>query len=116
MDPMFIVLLVGFLTWVVYVYNLFCLRPRRIRNRLGIQGIAGPPPFLFFGNILDMKKIESTAAKSKQQNAAKSLHDYFDSVFPHFDLWRKDHGRDFQSPSWQLVIYVLDQSQLLRCP
>lgn len=98
-SPMFIVTVVGFLTWVVYVYNLFWLRPQRIRNRLGIQGIAGPPPRLFFGNILDMKKIESTAAKSKQQKAAKGLHDYFDSVFPHFELWRTAHGRVFQSPS-----------------
>ncbi|KAJ9680496.1 hypothetical protein PVL29_019732 [Vitis rotundifolia] len=60
------VVLGGFL----HIYNALALNPRRLGSKLGKEGIRGPPPFLLFGNVSEMKRIQL----QNQSTAPKDLH------------------------------------------
>ncbi|KAM7266912.1 hypothetical protein ACFE04_009078 [Oxalis oulophora] len=70
-----------------------------IRKKLHEQGIDGPPPSFFYGNLPELERIQSKAAMKKklemsEKNQKENLiaHDYTSSIFPHFDQWRKQYG------------------------
>ncbi|MQM07038.1 hypothetical protein Taro_039867 [Colocasia esculenta] len=71
-----------------FVYEVFWARPERMRAKLRRQGIGGPPRTLFFGNTLDMKRIQAEE-KGRKVNG----HDYAAILFPFLDRWRKKYGK-----------------------
>lgn len=87
----FWVALLGLAALFFYFYNTVWLKSKRIREKLRIQGIKGPPPASFFsGNMSEMQKISQA---TKAPNHAEIVsHDYTSTLFPYFEQWRKEYG------------------------
>ncbi|KAG5133693.1 hypothetical protein JHK82_024881 [Glycine max] len=68
----------------------------RVRKRLQMQGIKGPPPSFLHGNLPDMQRIQSQAKAASTCNSNHSdqflAHDYTTTLFPYFEHWRKQYG------------------------
>ncbi|KAF8378966.1 hypothetical protein HHK36_028392 [Tetracentron sinense] len=61
---------------------LILLEPERRRSKIQRQGIGGPTPSFLYGNIPQMKKIQSGAAKASREDHHIS-HNWASSVFPY---------------------------------
>lgn len=89
-------LLVGLTCFPTYLYHLFWFKPERIRNKHQEQGIHGPTPSFFSGNIPDVRKIHLEMAQRRAQdggNTDRAAHDYISRLLPHIEKWRNDYGR-----------------------
>ncbi|XP_072997583.1 cytochrome P450 714D1-like isoform X2 [Typha latifolia] len=82
------VILLGFCSSVIYLYVTTWLKLRRVQDMLRKQGIEGPSPSLFSGNLSAMKK-RTVPTKEIERGC---YHDYTKYIFPYFDRWRKDYG------------------------
>lgn len=84
---------VGIFSWILYVYGSLWYNSQRVRRKLQMQGIRGPPPSSFLhGNLPDMQRIKSQASLSKPNYDQFLAHDYSAALFPYFQHWRKQYG------------------------
>lgn len=69
--------------------SFYWLTPRRIRKRMAEQGVYGPNPRPFTGNILDVVELvkESTA-----NDMSSISHDIVDRLLPYYSAWTKQYG------------------------
>ncbi|TKY64782.1 Cytokinin hydroxylase [Spatholobus suberectus] len=74
--------------------NLSCywLTPLRIKKIMEMQGVRGPKPRFFTGNILDMASLVS---KTTSQDMKTISHDIVGRLLPHFLLWSSQFGKRF---------------------
>ncbi|KAI5432426.1 hypothetical protein KIW84_036242 [Lathyrus oleraceus] len=74
--------------------NLSCylLTPLRIKKIMEMQGVRGPKPRFFTGNILDMASLVS---KSTSQDMKTISHDIVGRLLPHFLLWTSQFGKRY---------------------
>lgn len=92
------ILVIGVLGLAFRAYGKAIAEQWRVRRKLAMQGVKGPPPSLFRGNVPEMQRIQSQAMiKSKQYSSGDSIiaHDYTSSLFPYLDHWRKQYGMVF---------------------
>ncbi|KAK7277202.1 hypothetical protein RIF29_18353 [Crotalaria pallida] len=94
--------LVGFVVLVLYVFNVLVLKPRSLRAKLQRQGINGPTPHFFFGNIPEMKstllQVQSTKQDKEGDENDHDLslsHTWPSTMFPHVQKWRNRYGSMF---------------------
>jgi len=99
MKLVFSVAVVGVLSWILYVYGSLWLESQRVRKRIQMQGIKGPPPSFLYGNLSDMQRIQAQAATLAKASISTSkgsdqyvAHDYTATLFPYFEHWRKQYG------------------------
>jgi hypothetical protein len=85
--------LLGF-SLLLYLYKKIWLNPEKVREKFRCQGINGPKPSLFIGNILNMKRIKKEAKmqSKEEQTGAHLVCDYTSVIFPYLILWRKAYG------------------------
>nr|UAK14962.1 cytochrome P450 714A38 [Iberis amara] len=90
-----LIIIVGVLGLGIGLIGKVMVEQWRVRRRLRLQGVKGPPPSLFRGNVPEMQKIQSqTIINSKHYSAYNIIaHDYTSSLFPYLDHWRKQYGR-----------------------
>ncbi|KAH1265574.1 Cytochrome P450 714A1 [Glycine max] len=90
------VAIVGILSWILFVYGNLWHESQRVRKRIQMQGIKGPPPSFLHGNLPDMQRIQSQAKAASTCNSNHSdqflAHDYTTTLFPYFEHWRKQYG------------------------
>lgn len=85
--------LVGILSWIFYIYGTLWYNSQRVRRKLRMQGIRGPPPSSFLhGNLPDMQRITSQASNISKDNDQFLAYDYSAALFPYFQHWRKQYG------------------------
>jgi hypothetical protein len=85
--------LVGILSWIFYIYGTLWYNSQRVRRKLRMQGIRGPPPSSFLhGNLPDMQRITSRASNISKDNDQFLAYDYSAALFPYFQHWRKQYG------------------------
>ncbi|KAM7261179.1 hypothetical protein ACFE04_026654 [Oxalis oulophora] len=77
------------------LYNDFFLKPKRLRSKLEKQGIRGPPPFPFLGNLPQIKAMKMEQVKGKDNKSTSISHDWVQSLFPHFLKWKNEYGPVF---------------------
>ncbi|KAF8007891.1 hypothetical protein BT93_K1783 [Corymbia citriodora subsp. variegata] len=108
--------LVGFTCLFVYLYNLFWRKPLWLRKKLQHQGINGPAPSFFVGNIPDIKKIqlEMQAMKIQQSIGNRVSHDYMSHLFPHIEKWGADYGPVFAFTLGNMVIVCISDFDIVR--
>ena len=110
MKLVFSVAVVGILSWIFYVYGNLWHESQRVRKRLQMQGIKGPPPSFLHGNLPDMQRIQSQAKAASTSNSNHSdqflAHDYTATLFPYFE---------HKISIWLLMtIYFLCENSLLH--
>ncbi|XP_061348656.1 cytokinin hydroxylase-like [Gastrolobium bilobum] len=74
--------------------NLSCylFTPLRIKKIMEMQGVRGPKPRFFTGNILD---IASLVSKATSQEMKTISHDIVGRLMPHFLVWSSQYGKRF---------------------
>jgi len=92
------ILLGAVLVLLIHVFNVLVLRPRSMRAKLQKQGIKGPSPHFYFGNIPEMKNIllqvhstPATEDKEKDEDFSVS-HKWPFTLFPHVQKWINQYG------------------------
>ena len=85
--------LLSLVFFLMHVCYTVLLKSERIKRKLRMQGIQGPPPSFLYGNLLEMQKIQlNTLKASSFQSPDFIAHDYTSTVFPYFEQWRKEYG------------------------
>ena len=74
------------------LYHALVLKPKRIRSKLRRQGIKGPSPVFFYGNIPEMKSIHLQTRSMAATNSDELSHAWPAAVFPHLQQWRNEYG------------------------
>jgi hypothetical protein len=97
-----VVALGAVLVVLIHFLYVFVLRPKSLRSKLHKQGIHGPSPHFFFGNILEIKTLllqqQESQAKHKQEEEDKDVcvsisHNWTSNLLPHIHKWRKQYGQ-----------------------
>ena len=89
----------GFIVLLMQLYNLLVLKPKLLKAKLQRQGIRGPSPSFFFGNIPEMKRIQlqvhstpKTTATKERDHSDAIAHDWPSTLFPHLEQGRNKYG------------------------
>ncbi|KAK7317048.1 hypothetical protein RJT34_00957 [Clitoria ternatea] len=116
MKVVFSVAVVGILSWIVYVYGDLWQKSQRVRRRLKMQGIRGPPPSFLHGNLPDMQRIQSQAKSPTSNNHSDQFlaHDYTATLFPYFEHWRKQYGLLYTYSTGMKQHLYVNQPDLVR--
>ncbi|RZC02538.1 Cytochrome P450 714C2 isoform H, partial [Glycine soja] len=107
------------LVLLMHVFNVLVLRPRSLRAKLHRQGIHGPSPHFYFGNIPKMKTLllqvqlaPTTQVNDKVQRVSLS-HKWPFPLFPHIQKWINQYGKStylFKDPGPLLGQGILSSS------
>ncbi|MED6185007.1 hypothetical protein PIB30_052874 [Stylosanthes scabra] len=98
-----IIIIVGGISIILMcVYGEEWSKSQRIRRKLRMQGIKGPPPSSFLhGNLPDINRINKSAHQQAEAVHTNSYDhhrhphqelDFTASLFPYFEHWRKQYG------------------------
>ncbi|KAK6935906.1 Cytochrome P450 [Dillenia turbinata] len=83
---------------LLYLFSKLYPKLASVPLKLQRQHVRGPVPSLILGNIPEMKRIQSIAAKSqipcKQNDPLRAL-DYSQTLFPYFKHWTHQYGKTF---------------------
>ena len=111
----------GFIVLLMQLYNLLVLKPKLLRAKLRRQGIRGPSPSFFFGNIPEMKRIQLQVHATPKTTATKEYdhpdaiaHDWPSTIFPHLEQWRNEYGTSLAISSLSLPKQVEIQFRELK--
>ncbi|KAJ7971215.1 putative Cytochrome P450 [Quillaja saponaria] len=87
------VIFVSLLIKVAYdTLSCYWLTPRRIKKIMERQGVRGPKPRPFTGNILDMASFVS---KSTSCDMDSIHHNIVSRLLPHYVVWSQQYGKRF---------------------
>ncbi|XP_059659818.1 cytochrome P450 714C2-like [Cornus florida] len=104
---------VGVMGVFVLVYKALVMEPERVRSIMRKQGIGGPPPTLLLGNLLEFKKRQPpAAARSTSENTLN--HNWFGTLFPSLEQWRKQYGNLFMFSLGNIQILYVNQPDLMK--
>jgi len=79
-----------------FLFKFSWLRARKIYRALKSQGIVGPPPSFYNGNLSEMRRLTKEAKEIRAQlggDGDQSMtQDYAKALFPYLHQWRKTYG------------------------
>ncbi|KAM3733397.1 hypothetical protein ACB098_11G132600 [Castanea mollissima] len=111
----------GFIVLLMQLYNLLVLKPKLLRAKLQRQGIRGPSPSFFFGNIPEMKRIQlqvhstpKTTATNEYDHPDAVAHDWPSTLFPHLEQWRNKYGQIFLYSSGNIQILCITNPEVVK--
>ncbi|XP_047149711.1 cytochrome P450 714C2-like [Vigna umbellata] len=115
------ILLGAVLALLIHVFNVFVFRPRSMRAKLQKQGIKGPSPHFYFGNIPEMKKIllqiqsAAPATEVKEKDEGFSLsHNWPFTLFPHVYKWINQYGPMYLFSSGSIHWLVVSDIEMVK--
>ncbi|KAL5795113.1 hypothetical protein ACOSP7_003707 [Xanthoceras sorbifolium] len=104
----------GVVGLLFYLYNLLLLRPKLLRSKLQKQGISGPSPSFFLGNIPEMKRIQLQVSTQKDKNKVGLDHDWPSTVFPFVEKWKNEYGPMFVYSTGNLQILCIADIEMVK--
>ncbi|XP_030928905.1 cytochrome P450 714A1-like isoform X4 [Quercus lobata] len=111
----FWVALMGLSGLLFHLFNRVWLESKKIRKKLQMQGIKGPPPSFLHGNLTEMHKIQFQATKGASNHADQILaHDYTSTLFPYFEHWRKEYGLIYTYSTGMRQHLYVNQPELVK--
>lgn len=84
---------------LIHFLQVLVLRPRSLRAKLHRQGIHGPSPHFYFGNIPEIKTLLLQQAEEKHKEEEEDdgsvnvSHSWTSNLFPHIHKWRNQYGQ-----------------------
>ncbi|EXC21096.1 Cytokinin hydroxylase [Morus notabilis] len=102
---------------LVHVYNSVWLKSERVRRKLRMQGIKGPPPSFFYGNLPEMQKIiqlHAIKAAAPNHDSEFVAHDYTSTLFPYLEQWRKEYGLLYTYSTGMRQHLYINQAELVK--
>ncbi|KAK4414305.1 cytochrome [Sesamum alatum] len=115
-EMVFSLVLGGFLLLVLRFCDALLLKPRRLRSRLGKQGIRGPEPSFLYGNIAEMKRIIEAQRPLVEKSAASEelVHAWPAIVFPHLEQWRQEYGPTFLFSTGNIQLLCITDLEMVK--
>ncbi|QCE04813.1 cytokinin trans-hydroxylase [Vigna unguiculata] len=114
------ILLGAVLVLLIHVFNVLVLRPRSMRAKLQKQGIKGPSPHFYFGNIPEMKNIllqvhstPATEDKEKDEDFSVS-HKWPFTLFPHVQKWINQYGPIYLFSSGSIQWLMVSDIEMVK--
>ncbi|KAK4592584.1 hypothetical protein RGQ29_016922 [Quercus rubra] len=111
----------GFIVLLMQLYNLLVLKPKLLRAKLQRQGIRGPSPSFFFGNIPEMKRIQlqvystpKTTATKEHDHSDAIAHDWLSTLFPHLEQGRNKYGPIFLYSSGNIQLLCITDPEMVK--
>ncbi|XP_075646980.1 cytochrome P450 714C2-like [Castanea sativa] len=111
----------GFIVLLMQLYILLVLKPKLLRAKLRRQGIRGPSPSFFFGNIPEMKRIQlqvhstpKTTATNEYDHPDAVAHDWPSTLFPHLEQWRNKYGQIFLYSSGNIQLLCITNPEVVK--
>lgn len=95
---------------LIHFLNVLILRPRSLRAKLHRQGIDGPSPHFYFGNIKEMKTLllqQQSQVKQKKQEEhgfVSISHSWTTTLLPHIHKWTNQYGQLLRPLSYLFVL------------
>ncbi|KEH19844.1 hypothetical protein MtrunA17_Chr8g0362721 [Medicago truncatula] len=94
-----VVALAAVLVALIHFLQVLVWRPKSLRAKLHRQGIHGPSPHFYLGNIQEMKTLLhqqqqlSLKHKEEKEDICDTIsHSWTSSLFPHIQKWRSQYG------------------------
>ncbi|KAK9741885.1 hypothetical protein RND81_03G135500 [Saponaria officinalis] len=86
------------------------------RRKLRKQGIKGPSPSFIYGNVPKMDKIVANkeCPFNSSINGEFVGHDFTSSLFPYFELWRKQFGQIYTYSTGNRQHLYVNDAELVR--
>lgn len=104
-------MVIGVWGWAVVHY--VWLKLQRAKRELQIQGIRGPPPSLFYGNLPEMHRLQRLSARPNHATPLTG-HDYTSTLFPYFHLWIKQYGLVFTYSTGSRQHLLINEPELVK--
>ncbi|XP_004515309.1 cytochrome P450 714C2-like [Cicer arietinum] len=114
------VLLGAILVILVHILNILILRPKSLRAKLQRQGIKGPSPHFYFGNIPEMKTLllqtqsTQTHDKNKYHVPTSISHNWHFNVFPHIHKWKNQYGPIYLFSSGSIQWLMVTDTDMVK--
>ncbi|KAJ9185524.1 hypothetical protein P3X46_005151 [Hevea brasiliensis] len=108
------VILVGVCILFTKLCDAMWVKPRRIRSTLWRQGIRGPKPSFLYGNIQEMKNIQSVLVNDQASQPAVSHNTWVKSIFPYLHLWAQKYGSIYMYSTGNKQHLYIGQPELLK--
>ncbi|XP_015938794.1 cytochrome P450 714C2-like [Arachis duranensis] len=117
------VVLAGLSLVLLHVVNELLLKPRSLRSKLQKQGIHGPSPHFYFGNIPEKKKIleqhqvhnVASSHQDKDKGVSSSIsHRWYYNLFPHVEKWRRQYGPIYLFSSGSVEWLVVSDIEMVK--
>ncbi|WCJ27886.1 Cytochrome P450 714A1 [Euphorbia peplus] len=80
---------------MIWIFNVIWFKPKRIQYVLSRQGIRGPKPHFFYGNLQEMQNIQ-VQIQMDTQNSAISHASWCLSIFPYLHHWAQHYGKVYK--------------------
>ncbi|KAJ0985343.1 hypothetical protein J5N97_003699 [Dioscorea zingiberensis] len=96
-----------------YLCEFLWLRPERLREKLRRQGIKGPPPSLWYGNIKEMKRIQMEE-NALRESSDHVKDDYSVVMFPYFVKWRNEYGPLFMYSTGSIQLLYVSHPDIVK--
>ncbi|XP_068640438.1 cytochrome P450 714C2-like [Aristolochia californica] len=94
-------------------YNVMILKPQRMREKLRRQGIKGPQPSFFYGNLLVVKGLSRKRDKAAKKDGEISHNRLYD-IYPGIATWTKRYGKIFTYTLGKMVVVNVAHPDLLK--
>lgn len=101
---------IGVWGWLVVHY--VWVKLQRAKRELQTQGIRGPPPSLFYGNLPEMHRLQRL--NSRPNHSTTLTHDYTSTLFPYFNLWTKQYGLVFTYSTGSRQHLLINEPELVK--
>ncbi|KAG9443321.1 hypothetical protein H6P81_014661 [Aristolochia fimbriata] len=97
-----------------HFYHVMILKPQRMREKLGKQGIKGPQPSFFYGNLLELKGLQLKEEKAEKKEEEIISHNHLHATYPAIQIWTKKYGKIFTYSLGKTVVLSVAHPQLLK--
>ncbi|KAE9611194.1 putative cytochrome P450 [Lupinus albus] len=115
------VLLGGFVVLLFHIFNVLILKPKSLRRKLQRQGIEGPFPHFYYGNIPEMKRLKlqlhsttTTTTQDKENHDVCVSHTWLSTLFPHIQKWTKQYGPMYLFSSGKIQWLMVSDIEMVK--
>ncbi|XP_054782760.1 cytochrome P450 714A1-like [Prosopis cineraria] len=99
---------------ILIIWEKLWLKPQRIRSVLQKQGITGPSPSFPFGNLSQIKRIQSHFFNNNSLSSSSQPEQWFPSLFPFLQQWRKQYGSTFVFSTGHIQHLYIGDPKLIK--
>ncbi|KAL3715320.1 hypothetical protein ACJRO7_007104 [Eucalyptus globulus] len=98
---------------VLHWCNVLWLNHRKLRRKLSAQGMTGPPPHFFHGNVAEMRSI-TTRCRPELLPQGQISDDWACSIFPFHHHWAGRYGSLYMYSTRQKLNLYVSRPDLIK--
>ncbi|CAJ2664945.1 unnamed protein product [Trifolium pratense] len=108
------VILGAILVVLAHILHILVLRPKSLRAKLQRQGIDGPSPHFYFGNIPEMKSLLLQTQLTSTTQTSSISHNWLSTLFPHILEWKNKYGPIYLFSSGSIQWLMVSDKDMVK--